>query len=130
MSKVAAVADNDRRVLRKIQCDIVRIALADHEFDPAIAERVVNFGQALEHEGVVALVGFGIGVRKPESDDQALPSFVGGADGVFQSMVEVSTLRLLHPVQHVAAVGIWRIIVQASDAVFFHDSKIGFGRHL
>jgi hypothetical protein len=51
----------------------------------------------------VPQVGVGIVVGQSESDQNPLPDPVGLPAGILERMVELRTLRLLHPVENVAS---------------------------
>ena len=75
-----------------------------------------RLGQSLEHEGVVTRLGPGQRIRERKSHERGDAEPICGCDGGLERGVEYGALRLLHPVQHVVA-GTLRRIIQLAQAL-------------
>ena len=113
--QVAAIADDQRGPVRQLQGDGVRAAATDDEGEAAAVQRLPGLSQALEHEVVVTQVGLGVAVHQAEADQERLVPLVRPLDGVFQGVVELGPLALLHPVEDVLALR-RAPVIEPSDA--------------
>lgn len=80
---VAAVADEVGGVFGVVECDVGGGAVFEDEFDAAFGEGGGDIPEALQHEGVVAGVGFGVVVGEAKADDERFFLGIRGGDGVF-----------------------------------------------
>ena len=113
---IAAVADHGGGIRRQIERHVARHAAADREGDAAGFQLRRTIGEAVDHEGVVPGIGFRVTVHQAETDKDGQAVFVGAADRHFERRIAAGTLGLLHPVQHVGAVGAAFAFVQVPDA--------------
>ncbi|MDB5319383.1 MAG: hypothetical protein JWN40_1014 [Phycisphaerales bacterium] len=104
VAEVAAVGDDQGGALGVMRGDVRRVAVLDDEGDAADLEVGADVGEALEHEEVVAGVGFGVVVHQPEADEEWEGKGVGAIDGVFKRVVVAGALGLLHPIEDVGVV--------------------------
>ena len=114
--QVPAIADHERRALRERDGDVVRSAAANDESQSARVDRLRGLGETLEHERVVARIGLRVVVGQAEADDDRKRQPVRLRYGHLQRRVELRALRLLHPVQHVVARSLRRL-VEFDDAL-------------
>ena len=85
------------------------------EGDLAGGQGGLDIGQPLQHEVVVPSVGLGIVIHQPERDQQGQLELVRAMHRVFQRVVELGALRLLHPVEDIVAaevVAVWVAVVE------------------
>ena len=124
--QVAAIADDDARFLPECRRDLVRRTTAHNERDPTFPEPGCDFGQALEHEGVVAKIRVRVRIGQTEAYQEGLIALVGETYRVFEGMIAVRTLRLLHPIKDVAASN-GRSVIEVLNAFGSHGRSLQKG---
>ncbi len=77
--------------------------MADDKGDAACFQFLCAIGKAVEHERIVAGIGFGIAVHQAETHDDGQTVSIGPADRHFERCIPAGTLRFLHPVQDISA---------------------------
>ena len=103
VAKIAAVADDQGGIPAEFQGDFVGGAVPDHQTDFLPGQGVAGFPKAFQHEGVVAPVGFGVGIGQPESHHHRQLQAIGLLNRIFQGVVVKGPLGLLHPVEDIAS---------------------------
>jgi hypothetical protein len=127
VAQVAAIADDERRVLRERERHPIGAAPPQHELDAPFGERPGGLGQALEQERERALAGLRIALVEAESHHHGLAALVREPHGVLERGIVGGPLRLLHPVEHVRAGVVRRIVAQRTDARLLHaHSQVSF----
>ncbi len=110
MPEVAAVAHDQGRVAAGRERDIRGIAFLNDHFNAALGKRSLGLLKPLQHERVMAQIGFRIIVHQPEHNDNPLTQFIGLLNRIFQGMVVFGPLGLLHPVEHIVTLSHIQII--------------------
>jgi len=75
----------------------------NHHFDGPSGKEPLGFRKPFQQEGVMTQVGFRVSVGDAETGHQGLVQLLGLAHGMFQGVVVVGPLGLLHPVEHVVS---------------------------
>ena len=73
MAEIAAIADDEGRVLGERERHLSGGPLAEDEADAALGQGPRDLRAGLEHEGVVAAVGLGIVVHQAKADHDRQP---------------------------------------------------------
>jgi len=124
-TQIAGIAHQQRRVFRQSGNDLLRRSRSDAESDAAFRQALFRFPQALQHELIMPPIRLRK-ARQSKGSHNRQAQGIGLFNGVFQRVIELRTLSLLHPIEHILAPA-HLTVGHAVDAGFMdHGSSLLF----
>jgi hypothetical protein len=122
--EIAAIANHKGCALREAQRHFCRIPDLHDQSDAPPGQCSRRFLKSLQHEMVMSQICFRETGGQPKPDEHGQPERIGAKGSVFEGMIEVFALRLLHPIENISACAD-RLIVEQLNPV---GMKIGASR--
>ena len=122
MPEVAAVADDEASRARQLQGDLRgRASSYDHP-DTALPKGLLGLFQTFQHKSVVPQVGLRVIVGQAEDHHHPAAQPIRLLNAIFQCVVHLRALGLLHPVEDIAALKDV-VVVQMPNACFVNSGE-------